>query len=208
MRKMATALGCLMLLSACGETTAPTSSPSTETSIPAEQTLNETERLNAFFDATFDARIARSPTFQTRLGIKTDYDKWDDPSDEAALFELEQQQKAVADMKANFDFDKLSDQGKLSWRLAEYELEIAEASFPFRGHNYVFSNMRGQHSGIPAFLINQHRVRTLSDAEAYISRLKGADEFLSGHVARFEAAAEQGIMPPASRALIAPPSAS
>lgn len=197
MRIAASALASLLLLTACGagEKTGESSSTS-ETSVLSEKDQSETSRLNAYFDEAFDAQVARSPMFQTRLGIKTDYDRWDDPSDEAALFELEEQRKMVAGMKSGFDFEKLDDQGKLSWRLAEYQLDVAEKSFAYRGHNYVFSNMRGQHQGIPAFLINQHRVNSKSDADAYVNRLRGVDEFLDGHLLRFETAAEKGILPP------------
>ena len=133
---------------------------------------------------------------QTYLGIKDDYGQWDDVSDAHALGDLELQRAIVAEMKATFEYDRLDPQAKLSWRLAEYELSQAEAAFPFRDHAYVFNQMFGVQSGIPAFLVNQHKVASLSDAEAYISRLEGIPAYLGQNVANAQASAAKGILPP------------
>ena len=45
--------------------------------------------------------------------------------------------------------------------------------FPWRLHNYPVNQMDGIQSAIPAFLINMHRIDSMSDAYAYIERLKG-----------------------------------
>ncbi|MEO0883816.1 MAG: DUF885 domain-containing protein [Pseudomonadota bacterium] len=162
----------------------------------AAVTATESERLNAFFEITFNEAVARSPMSQTFLGIKDNYDKWDDASEANALREIEIQRANVEKMQANFDFDLLDEQSKLSWRLAEYELEQAERDFAFRDHAYVFNQMRGMHSWIPAFLINQHRIDTKQDAEAYIARLNGVPVFLGTHMQRAEDLAKDGVMPP------------
>jgi hypothetical protein len=44
---------------------------------------------NEFFDRVFDDMLDRSPMYQSYLGIKKDYGKWDDISEEAARKELE-----------------------------------------------------------------------------------------------------------------------
>ena len=41
------------------------------------------KRANEFFDKCFDENVARHPQFASSLGLKTDYDKWDDLSDAA-----------------------------------------------------------------------------------------------------------------------------
>lgn len=163
----------------------------------AEAVQSESERLNAWFEQKFDEAVARSPMRQTFLGIKDRYGEWDDASDAAEVRELEFERANIAEMKANFDFAKLDAQTQLSWRLAEYQLERSEASFPYRHHGYVFNQMGGAQSGIPAFLINQHKVTSLSDAEAYVSRLNGIPGYLGQQVANSKEAAAMGIMPPA-----------
>ncbi|OZB11934.1 MAG: hypothetical protein B7X53_18535, partial [Hyphomonas sp. 34-62-18] len=82
-------------------------------------------------------------------------------------------------------------------RLAEYELQRSEQNEPFRDHSYTFNQMFGVQSSIPAFLINQHKVTGLADAEAYIARLNALPAYLGGHVENARRAAENGIQPPA-----------
>ncbi|WP_430402176.1 DUF885 domain-containing protein [Hyphomonas sp.] len=199
MMRTATAIAAVLLLAAC-TTPPPAQTPVTETVAPAEAVpeaiADESARLNTWFEAKFLETVARSPMTQTYLGIKDDYGQWDDVSDAHALGDLELQRAIVAEMKATFEYDRLDPQAKLSWRLAEYELSQAEAAFPFRGHAYVFNQMFGVQSGIPAFLVNQHKVASLSDAEAYISRLEGIPAYLDQNVANAQASAAKGILPP------------
>ena len=192
--RSAIALALLAAAAACG--TAPAPEP-VNTALSAEATETESARLNAWFETKFDAAVARDPMRQTYLGIKDRYDEWSDPSEAFERAELEIQRAEVAEMKARFDFAKLDPQAKLSWRLAEYELERAEAAFPFRNHNYTFNQMFGVQSGIPAFLINQHTVTSAADAEAYIARLNGVPAYLGQHVDNARASAGLGIKPPA-----------
>ncbi len=192
--RSAFALALLAAAAACG--TAPVREPA-NAAPSAEAAVTESARLNTWFETKFDAAVARDPMRQTYLGIKDRYDEWSDPSEAFERAELDIQRAEVAEMKASFDFEKLDPQAKLSWRLAEYELERAEAAFPFRNHNYTFNQMFGVQSGIPAFLINQHTVTSAADAEAYIARLTGVQAYLGQHVENARAAAELGIKPPA-----------
>jgi uncharacterized protein (DUF885 family) len=207
MNRTAASVAALLLLSACAGQTPPATAlagNAADTGAPlpthSESTPSATEvesaALNAWFEVKFKEMLARSPMNQTYLGIKDDYGKWDDASDAHAREDLALQQAMVAEMKASFDFDKLDPQAKLSWRLAEYELAREEAAFPFRDHTYLFNQMFGVQSEIPAFLINQHKVSGASDAEAYVSRLEGIAAYLGQNVANAHAAAEKGIQPP------------
>ena len=187
-------IAALMLATACSSPT-PEAPPPPDTTTQIDKQA-ETARLNGFFEEAFQAAIARSPMQQTFLGIKTDYDKWDDASDENALAEMNIQRDLVARMRDEFDPANLDRQGALSFRLAEYELEQAERSFKYRSNAYLFNQMRGQHAGIPAFLINQHRISDLSDAEAYIARLEGVPDYLGTFVERSETASDNGVLAP------------
>ncbi len=164
--------------------------------VEPDMAMTESERLNAWFEETFDEAIARSPMDQTFLGIKTDYDKWDDASDANRQRELEIQRASVAEMRETFDYDALDAQAKLSWRLYEYDLERAEAAFPYRWHNYTFNQMFGAQSRIPAFLINQHQVTSRSDAEAYVARLRGVETYLGQHIENAVESSRRAIRPP------------
>ncbi|WP_273241283.1 DUF885 domain-containing protein [Hyphomonas atlantica corrig.] len=204
MRRTSTAIAALLLLGACQSEPSDTLPPPVAEMPPApaiqdraEIVAAESARLNQFFEDKFQATLSRNPMYQSYLGVKTDYDKWNDVSDENAVREMEIQRADMEEMKTLFDYDLLDDQAKLSWRLAEYELAQAEAAFPFRHHSYTFDQMRGVQSSIPAFLVNQHGVTSLSDAEAYVSRLEGISAYLDQHIENAEYSASLGIKPPA-----------
>ncbi|MEL6662717.1 MAG: DUF885 domain-containing protein [Pseudomonadota bacterium] len=198
MRTPATALVAIFMLAACGgaESTAPLNGIS-ETSIPAPDAQTQTAAINEWFETKWNEAVDRSPMTKTFLGIKDeDYGSWDDPSMEAALEELEIQRATVAEMRDTFSYDALDEQAQLSWRIAEYQLERAEADWPFRYHSYTFNQMFGVQSRIPAFMINQHRIANSSDAEAYLERLEGIGAYLDGHLANTVESYEKGIQPP------------
>ena len=147
----------------------------------AAPTEDQSAAINAWFEETWEAEVARSPEQQTFLGRKTNYDKWDDPSDAAAEEEHRIQMAKLAEMRAAFNLANLDANARLSYRLFEYEAERAEKFYAFRNHWYRFSHFRAPHSGAPAFLINQHRIDSVADAEAYIARLDGLKANFEGH---------------------------
>ena len=194
MKRTFTALASILLLAACTPTQEATGAAGT--SALAETGETESQRLNDWFELKFTETVGRSPMYQTYLGIKTDYDKWDDASDENALREMDIRRADLAEMQRDFDFDNLDDQAKLSYRLSEYAQAQREASFAYRQHGYTFDQMNGEQSGIPAFMINQHQVTDASDAEAYIARLRGIEAYLDQHIENAKQSAELGIRPP------------
>ena len=190
-RASATAIA---LLAGCGvnSDTAPTQNASAAEA--SEHT--QSEKINAWFEAQFEQQLARSPISQTFLGRKTDYDKWDNVSD---AFETEShalEMASLAEMRQAFDLADLDPAAALSYRLYEYQAEQSDRSFPYRNHWYHFSQFRGPHSSVPAFLINQHRVSSVSDAEAYVARLEGVRDYLGQHQINAEDQFERGINPP------------
>ncbi|MFN4040009.1 MAG: DUF885 domain-containing protein, partial [Erythrobacter sp.] len=60
----------------------------------------------------------------------------------------------------------------LSFELFNAQAARAERLFPFRDHGYIFDQMNGAQSQMPAFLINIHRVANTAEAEAYVSRIR------------------------------------
>lgn len=164
--------------------------------VAADAMLSETERLNIWFDAKFEEQLAFSPIRQTLLGRRTAYDQIDDYSVAAADRQLAWMQEATAEMKRDFDYDKLSPDAKISWDMWLFRLEQAEAGVLFRKNSYVLHQFNGQQSFFPTFLINQHRVASESDMVAFIERLKGSARALDQLLERAQANAESGTRPP------------
>ncbi len=168
-------------------------SPAAVAASPAE---DQAGAINAWFEETWEAEVARSPEQQTFLGRKTNYDQWDDPSDAAAEEEHRILMAKLAEMRATFDPKKLDANARLSYRLFEYSAERADRFFPYRNHWYRFSHFRAPHSSAPAFLINQHKIDTLADAEAYVARLEGLKANFAGHRQVAEDQFARGIYAP------------
>ncbi|WOI52768.1 DUF885 domain-containing protein [Parvularcula sp. LCG005] len=187
------------LLMACGEsgTSQPSSTTATETAAAsAEATQSESERLNAWFDVVYEEQILRSPLTLTSLGRKERYDEWDDFTAAAGRDEAEWLQAKADEMAAQFDYDALDDEAKMSYDLWTYQADRAMAGLAFIDHGFIFDQMTGIHSLFPTYLINFHKVDTLSDMEAYIARLEAIDPAVVQLIARGESAIDTGYHSP------------
>ncbi|MFV0596552.1 DUF885 domain-containing protein [Shewanella sp.] len=162
------------------------------TSVAAQ---SESEKANALFEAIFMENIMASPISQTYMGIKQDYDKWDDIGDEADARELARTKKQLAEV-SQLDASKLDPQTRLSLTLLTQNLNNDIKDYQWRYHNYPVNQMYGGHSMIASFLINQHQITDVSDAKAYISRLNGVPKRLSQLQQALEVRADKGIIAP------------
>jgi uncharacterized protein (DUF885 family) len=193
------AVSLLVLLTACAATSAPPP-PRATVSIAAppitDYAVAENTRLQAFLDAAFDAQTALSPMALTSLGSKERYGELDDFTPAAAAAELALAERQLAQMKRDFTPARLSDAGRLSYRLFEYEVQQARQADRWRDHGFLFTANGSPAGNLPVFLINNHRVDTVADAEAYISRLRAVDRAGREIAAEFERRASKGITPP------------
>lgn len=192
-----------VLLSACTATSdnlaasAKHAAPETASAtLKGPQNRSETDRLNAWFEEKFEQQLQRSPLYLTVLGRKERYDEFDDASEAAEDDELAEATANAAELLANFDYDKLTDEAKLSRDIWLYQHERAVAARAFRNHNYVFDQMSGAQSFFPTFMINFHRVDERSDMEAYISRLGGIARAMRTLLGRAQKYAKDGVRPP------------
>ena len=161
-----------------------------------EQIATESTKANAFFDRVFDDVVDRNPEFETTLGIKKDYDKWNDGSEARALEDLSRAMTNLAELKRTINYDTLDEQTRVSYRLFTQNIERQIEGYRWRYHNYPVNQMFGQHSAIPAFLINFHRVSSVADARAYIARLRGIEQKMRDIVEGLQKREQLGIIPP------------
>ncbi len=157
----------------------------------------EDARLLAFLDRAFDEAAARSPEQLTALGRKERYGELDDYTDRENVWQREFSERQLARMKSEFDYQRLSPAGQLSYRLFEQNVLNGRRNFEWRRHGFPVSTNGSPAGGIPVFLINQHRVSTVADAEAYISRLRAVERVMGEVSATMRDQARQGIVPPA-----------
>jgi uncharacterized protein (DUF885 family) len=156
----------------------------------------ESRKANDFFERVFDDMVARHPMFQAELGIKDDYDKWDDISAENQEREIEITQKELETLRQTIDYAKLDEQTRISYDLFVLQAKEKITNFRFRFHDYPVNQMFGLQSEIPAFLINLHRITSESDARAYVSRLDKVDELIEQLIENLKLRAEKGTIPP------------
>ncbi|MDP2763631.1 MAG: DUF885 domain-containing protein [Brevundimonas sp.] len=161
---------------------------------PAAQ--SEDARLAAFFEQAFQERIALSPQTMTSLGLKTDYDRLDDVTDAAAARALALAERQLAQLNDQFNPQALSDESRLSWRLFEYGVEQARLANRWRDWGYQFAANGNPTTGLPAFMINNHRVDSVSDAEAYVARLIDAERVMGEISDTLRRRAAAGVISP------------
>ena len=151
--------------------------------------------LTAFLDAAFEAELALDPEALTGLGRKEQQDRFTDPSDAAAEARLAWRRGNVAEMKKRFGRAALGPDARVSYDMWALELERAEATTKWRSHGYIFDR-NGPHTGLPNFLINQHRVDTPADMEAYVARVAALGPTLDIYLNRAKTSAAKGIRMP------------
>jgi uncharacterized protein (DUF885 family) len=171
-------------------------SPAAPAGPTAEELAKNSADLVAYLDAEYEEELQTSPQEMTSQGRKERYGELDDRSEAAMQKQLEWRRESVADMKAKFKPDALSEDARLSYEIWELELARAEKSAEFRRHRYIFGR-NGAHTGLVNFIINQHRVDEKSDMEAYISRVAAIAPTLDTLIERAKLAAADGIRMPA-----------
>lgn len=159
-------------------------------------TPSESEKLNEWFDKVFDESVARSPIWQSYLGIKTDYDKWDDNSEARLLKELNITKQNLVYLKENFDYNALDAQTQLSYDLYVSEAEKEIENFEYRHYDYPVNQMFGTHSWIPSFLIDIHRINSEKDALDYIARINGVQKVIDRLIDNLKIRELQNIIAP------------
>lgn len=181
-----------LLLSGCGPKTAE---PSAVVPAAAVQQVDQNERANALFEQIFNERVQRNPVLQTSLGIKDDYDKWQDLSDAAFEAELALTRQHLA-LLEGIDVAALDKQTRLSYQLMQKQLQEMLDDARWRLYSYPVNQMFGVHSQVPALLINQHKIDSVDDAKAYIARLNAVPALFRQLQQLLTQSAEAGIIVP------------
>jgi uncharacterized protein (DUF885 family) len=180
----------LAALPAWADQAAPAAAPAAE----APQT--EDQRLSAFFEEVFQRGLKDSPILQAYLGMKgPDYGKWNDFSDEEAQRQDKLNRQDLERLRSEFDYDKLSDAMKVSYRIFELQTQSSIDTFPWRFHGYAFQTQGNPISQTATFMQNIHAVATVEDAEAYVSRLNGAQKAFEQGIVVMNESARRGIVP-------------
>jgi len=166
----------------------------TPTATPVVQTADA--RASAFFERAFDERVAASPEFAAQLGQRLRYGEWTPLTEAERAASLERTRRQLAELERDIDRAALAPQGQLSHDIFAANAKRTIAGAEWQYHGYVFDQMNGMQSRIPAFLINTHRVESVADAEAYIARLEGVSRRVDDAIAWATESERRGVLPP------------
>ncbi|WP_332816895.1 DUF885 domain-containing protein [Sphingopyxis sp.] len=161
----------------------------------APQAGTQDQALLQFLDQAFEARLGLSPESQTQLGLKTNYDKLDDYTDAASVREQELSERQLKELHARFKPEQLGESARVSYRLFEYEVERGRESLRFRNLRFPVSTNGSPAGAIPVLLINNHKIDSVAEAEAYIARLRDTDRVMREVAATMREQAAAGIIP-------------
>ncbi|MES3152492.1 DUF885 domain-containing protein [Sphingomonas faeni] len=173
--------------------------PLVQASMPAPEPVSgvavKDAALLQFLDHAYDEQLSLSPEGQTQLGLKTNNDRLDDYTDAAALRAEALAERQLAAMHAQFQPAQLGESARVSYRLFEYEVERGRQSLQFRKLRFPVSTNGSPAGEIPVLLINNHKVDTVADAQAYVSRLRDTERVMREVAATMRDQAAAGIIP-------------
>lgn len=205
MKSLTPLLAVIAVLTACSESTDVeiTLSKVSEQTASAEhaspkldEQQRENQKANRLFDEYFMAQVMESPTYQTYLGIKDNQDKWDDLSEAAQEKSLTLKKQQLASLQEMINTNLLDSQTLLSYQLFTESLQNDIDDYQWRYHSYPVNQMHGQHTMLPAMLINMHQISDVKDAEDYIARLTATPLFFEQLSQQIIIRAEKNILPP------------
>jgi len=173
----------------------PATEESTSQGMVAQEQQSESAQLMTFFEQSFEQNLKRSPMMQSRLGLKWDYDKWNDVSEEFSQESKKIRQQALTKAKS-FDQSELTASELLSLQLFITDLERKAANDAFPHHSYIMHQMGTWHTTVPSFLINIHKVSDVSDAKAYVSRIQNVFPLFNQVIKQMQIREKLGVFPP------------
>jgi uncharacterized protein (DUF885 family) len=178
---------CLITIAGCDGATTIAGSP--------KNPVMSSEEITTFLDRLYMEKIQQSPQSMTYLGMRDRYGEWDDISDQAQDKRLEMTKQHLT-LVSVLDLSNADENSKLSVKMFIEQANQTIRADRWRYHSYPVSQMRGIHSMIPSFLINQHLITNREDAQAYIQRIVNASTLLEQLVIQLRARNRKGILPP------------
>jgi prolyl oligopeptidase len=150
-------------------------------------------RLHALFQSEWERSMRENPTWASELGDLRYNDRWEDLRFEAIAASNERSRQVLNELHA-LDFDALSPEDQLNYRLFEREYALRVEAFDFRWW-LVPLNQRGgiQDAGSLADSLSFTRIK---DYEDWIARMRAFPESMQQTIALMRAGASEGIIHP------------
>jgi uncharacterized protein (DUF885 family) len=162
---------------------------------PPAPASSEDARLFAFFEQGSTERLRFSPETMTFRGMKERYGELGDYTEAGSRAQFALLESQLGRMKRDFDRSKLDDSSKLSYDLFDRAVTMGRIGLRWYWQSYAVTSNSGGMDGIPLVLL-VHRVDTIADAEAYVSRLRAVERVAGEVSADLDERTAKGFLPP------------
>lgn len=152
--------------------------------------------LEQWFAQKYEEYLQFSPMTLTRLGRKERYSEINDMSEAAEQKRLNWFVSSLEELKTQYPYDSLTFEQQTSYDVFAQQAEFAQLSYDYRYHRFIFHQMEGIHVNLPNFLINNHRVDSAADMDAYIARVGGIARAIEQLLEKAKQNAQKGVRPP------------
>lgn len=147
-------------------------------------------------DDFFVLDLNSSPEAMSDMGITDQQHRWDDASSSALDKRLALLKDRKAWLKQEIDYEALNEQNKLNYELYLNGIERDILKLEIKDETYLIYAVDGFAEWSIYILTNLNKVRNISEAEAYISRLQLLDEKFDQYFERLERGARKNFLPP------------
>lgn len=158
----------------------------------------ESQRFRGFLQRAYDGAVQRSPMLAAEYGEHGGEDRWDDISEVGLAADARAVREQLAAAQSQFAFDQLDAAAKLQYRVFVNEQQLLLDRYRWRDEFYPLNQIVGLHVSVPDVLINQQRLDSVADAQAYIRRITAVRVLFRQLTGRMSAQAAKGIYMPKS----------
>ena len=160
----------------------------------SESKFDETRRLADFLQGIYDRTLSRNPELALKLGETGRFTQWDDRSIKKRNEEVWQTWQDLHKLHNDFDYAKLSAQGKLNYRAFESDLKLRIERHSWRYYISPVNQIVGIHLEIPGLLTRSLNIHKVEDARAYITAIKTVGAPIEQFIELFKAREDRGFL--------------
>ena len=160
-----------------------------------EQIKAESIRINLFFDRAYQEWISPYPEIQTALGIHKHDDKLDGWNGDPTKLYVSILTRHLEELKA-FNYERLDEPSKVSYQVFQYRVRAKLEKSERESLSYGIRPKEGFHTKLPRLLIRRHKIKSVTDAKNYISRLAQVPVRIDQIIEKTHDQMNKGIVPP------------
>jgi uncharacterized protein (DUF885 family) len=160
-----------------------------------KKSLGDAQRLERFFQLSYDLVMLEYPGFATGIGDPRGQDRLEDLSEEGIVRRQRAERNALALMES-IERDALSEENRVNYDLLRDRLDADVRGQQFPGHYLQMNQMGGPQQDVASLLSMMPNSRA-GDLENQIARIEALPVYLDQSIALMRKGLEAGVTPPA-----------